>query len=124
LDTEWHLRTGNSGQRFFDLDTVLPTVTKVVEIIECPLSAQRLDQRFTDFRIHRRSPAIRIRNTVLLASNFKLMQMTNTQAHDGLDDMVQFAKGDVFRHREPTPDLRSDPLQLDMQQQQIRCRFW
>lgn len=45
LDAVRHLRTGNSRQRFFDLDTVMPTVTKVVEVIECPLSVQRLDQR-------------------------------------------------------------------------------
>ncbi|KMN02630.1 hypothetical protein TU76_02405 [Pseudomonas psychrophila] len=101
----------------------MPTVTKVVEIIKCPLSAQRLDQRFTGFRVYRRPPTIRVGHAVILTGNFKLMQMAITPAHHDLDDMVQFAQGDVFRHREPTPDRRSDPLQLNVQQQQVGGGF-
>ncbi|MNX75182.1 hypothetical protein D3C86_1066450 [compost metagenome] len=95
----------------------MPTVAEVIEVVECSFSAQRLDQRFTSFRVNRRPPAIGIGHTITLTGNFKLMQMAITPAHHGLDDTVQFAQGDVFGHREPAPNLRSDPLQLNVQQQ-------
>lgn len=114
-NTIWNLRGGPDRQHYFDFDPMSLTVTKFIQVMKRLSSLQCPDHSLAGLWVHRRGPAIGIRNSVILAGNFKLMQVPFFPTHRNLDHRVKSAQGDRFWHHHTTPDGGFDPFQFDVQ---------
>lgn len=96
---------------------MLPAIAKVVEVREA--AGAGLDesvQAHAPFIEHRfgTGPFL-VRDAVMQAPHYVLVQMTSVPAHGLLQDRAEFGEGHALRHQQLAPHQRLDFLQLDAQ---------
>src|SRR5450755_593565 len=100
---------------FFHADIVLPVVTKIVNILEA-LFRPELKIRKLDFlgAVGEVNAAL-VGDTVFLAANEELVEVTVGPAHDQLHDFMQKTDRAVSRNQNAPPHRRFNSLQHDFE---------
>lgn len=109
------LGKGIRRNNIFQLDPMIPVVTKVVKITKRSFCAHSLERPQTYLRDDRQ--ILRVRRAVALPRDFEIMRMIIHLSHHDLNHVVQPAQDNVSRHCQSPPDGWSDALKLTVQYQ-------
>src|SRR5450755_666248 len=100
---------------FFHADVVLPVVAKIVDILQA-LWRSELKIRKLDFiGVVGEGNAALVGDTVFLAANEELVEMTVAPAHSQLHDFMQETDRAVARNQNAPPHRRFNSLQHDFE---------